>query len=1053
MERENPSPSLSSLLSEVGRRLRWSVLRGGLLTLIAAILGGIGVGTCARIAGAPERAAALLGLLVLTLGILATLLDVVFAWRRSAMSPLAVARWLDGLAASPGRARILDAEELRRDFGRAGESEALARAAIDAALEAAEGSGLADLARRVARRRISIRARLAYGLLGLNVAVGFWDPSAYRDVTTALTTAEGVAASLVAAPPEPRLDELKLSFRYPEHSGRPPRTVRSSTGRIEALAGTEVVIETRSREPVSGAILVLEDGPEVDANGWTEDEEARTRKIAVETAGRSLRARFVVSRGGRYRFELKTAAGERQVERRGHDIILELDAPPKVRLIEPEESPLEVNRTDRVKVVFEAEDDFLLGEARISWRVLGTTREGHTEPSRDSVGKRKLKGRLRFDLRKLDLQPGDRISYWVEVFDNDGVSGPKVGASEAKALHIYSKRTHHQRILEIEMKALDAVVNLLGDHLESPYSRTDVRKEALELLEQVHAMSAAAEATMDALDAAAVASAKDPLGPERIDAAFRQAKEEIQRRQGSIERARRRALAVVANPRSDDFSVLSDLSNGQERMVGTTERHSVYLSDLIDDQRMMDAEALAKELRDQQRALREALQAYKDEPTPETRAAIERAIQDIQSRIQEIMSELSKLRAEIPTDYVSQDALEDRSGELDELMRKVEEGDLDGAMRDLDEMLGQTERMLSQLQEGREELQTREYSEITERAEKLWQRLEQTKARQRDLANRTEKIANEVRERSKERLGDASDLVSDLVERLERAEKALEPVRPERHMPDAEPFEHIERRLADGKSAVKNQDFGAAKEVLEQMLDHVEQLERDVRRRADQAERFGDVFGMGEHAEKTRQALQDSKKPVEEVLEEIEKITPDPSRLLDDDERQQLKRYGKEQNELSEEAENIQRELEELGEQLPIVGPEVRQALDEARGAMSSSETQLGQGDAPGAVGEERRAAEALERLSKQLEEMGSQQGGGQGGAGVPLPFGQPKGSSSENQRGGQGQLNRDKVEIPKPEEFQAPTEFREDILEAAKESAPERYKEAVRRYYEELVK
>ena len=33
------------------------------------------------------------------------------------------------------------------------------------------------------------------------------------------------------------------------------------------------------------------------------------------------------------------------------------------------------------------------------------------------------------------------------------------------------------------------------------------------------------------------------------------------------------------------------------------------------------------------------------------------------------------------------------------------------------------------------------------------------------------------------------------------------------------------------------------------------------------------------------------------------------------------------------------------------------------------------------------------------------------------------------------------------------PAEFREDILEAAKQGTAEDYKEAVRRYYEELVK
>jgi len=47
---------------------------------------------------------------------------------------------------------------------------------------------------------------------------------------------------------------------------------------------------------------------------------------------------------------------------------------------------------------------------------------------------------------------------------------------------------------------------------------------------------------------------------------------------------------------------------------------------------------------------------------------------------------------------------------------------------------------------------------------------------------------------------------------------------------------------------------------------------------------------------------------------------------------------------------------------------------------------------------------------------------------------------------------SREQVEIPKPEAFEAPTEFREELLEAAKKGTVEAYRDAVRRYYEELV-
>ena len=55
--------------------------------------------------------------------------------------------------------------------------------------------------------------------------------------------------------------------------------------------------------------------------------------------------------------------------------------------------------------------------------------------------------------------------------------------------------------------------------------------------------------------------------------------------------------------------------------------------------------------------------------------------------------------------------------------------------------------------------------------------------------------------------------------------------------------------------------------------------------------------------------------------------------------------------------------------------------------------------------------------------------------------------------REGNGRDPRDKVEIPDEEAYQAPKEFRKDLLDAMKEGTPEKYQDQVKRYYEELVK
>jgi hypothetical protein len=48
---------------------------------------------------------------------------------------------------------------------------------------------------------------------------------------------------------------------------------------------------------------------------------------------------------------------------------------------------------------------------------------------------------------------------------------------------------------------------------------------------------------------------------------------------------------------------------------------------------------------------------------------------------------------------------------------------------------------------------------------------------------------------------------------------------------------------------------------------------------------------------------------------------------------------------------------------------------------------------------------------------------------------------------------HKDPVRIPGADESSAPRAWRQELLDAMKEKAPERFRDEVRRYYEELVR
>ena len=61
--------------------------------------------------------------------------------------------------------------------------------------------------------------------------------------------------------------------------------------------------------------------------------------------------------------------------------------------------------------------------------------------------------------------------------------------------------------------------------------------------------------------------------------------------------------------------------------------------------------------------------------------------------------------------------------------------------------------------------------------------------------------------------------------------------------------------------------------------------------------------------------------------------------------------------------------------------------------------------------------------------------------------------SMQQDRQMGNSRRGSDTVRIPGADESSAPRAWRQELLDAMKEKAPERFRDEVRRYYEELVR
>jgi hypothetical protein len=189
----------------------------------------------------------------------------------------------------------------------------------------------------------------------------------------------------------------------------------------------------------------------------------------------------------------------------------------------------------------------------------------------------------------------------------------------------------------------------------------------------------------------------------------------------------------------------------------------------------------------------------------------------------------------------------------------------------------------------------------------------------------------------------------------------------------------------------------------------------------------------------------------------------DGQELLDPQQGEELGHLSQRQDAVRQRTETLKHRLDQLSQFNPFLSPELRQQIGEAGEFMGEAEGELSGRRARQAIPPEE---EALRRLSQgqQAMQQAMQQMAQRGQMGqmpVPMvlrrpgdPFAfnpQPFPDRSPQNQGRMGINTRD-FKIPGKEEFKAPKQFREEIMEALKRGGPSQFRGQIEQYFKNLT-
>jgi hypothetical protein len=248
---------------------------------------------------------------------------------------------------------------------------------------------------------------------------------------------EATKAYTISVREEPEIKRGSVTLAYPDYTGMGTEVLPQGVWDIAAPYGSVARMEfTANCNPDSAWLAVA------DSVGPAEE-------IPIRINGDSLATETTLKKSLTYTIEME-AGGRRAKSHGPYTVTVVMDRPPYVRIESPaKEILLETDMVIPLSVV--ALDDYGISLMRLYYRCPGGTAYVDLPYS----GATQARSGYNWDTGFLDVIPGDAITYYVLVADNDALTGPKYARTEDYVARVPTLYDFYEDIQDQQSQNLD----------------------------------------------------------------------------------------------------------------------------------------------------------------------------------------------------------------------------------------------------------------------------------------------------------------------------------------------------------------------------------------------------------------------------------------------------------------------------------------------------------------------------------------------------------------------------------------------------------------------
>ncbi len=730
-------------------------------------------------------------------------------------------------------------------------------------------------------------------------------------------------------------------------------------------------------------------------NGVIELPDNERRPLTVESSG-DVRGSFIVDKGGTFEFALGTE--DLMVEGPSRKIDIQTDPPPLIRLLRPT-GQVQIDEQAELSLDFDAEDDHGLSRIDLVLRA-GTTLQVRKTVVRLADRVRRLKTSYRWSPESVNINDESEVQLELEAFDDDAILGPKPGRSEPLTVKIMTPVTRHLNALKEQSRTLDALVDLLAKRLEGASAKqresdTVIKKRFTEVRRQTEDVLGKTARLIHTLN-------HDALAPPRIGQAFAKIREELSN-QLLFE-------ARLYEAPADNLRKRQSVNQVTVRML---ERAIIRIDDLIIDQQFSKLVGTSDALEQFRSDIGELLGRFSRTRSESARRAVLDAIERMEEALRQLGMEIDTIRGKVQDIFLNPSAVMrvDLLGSLERLKALLAAGDLKAARQLVKRMETDLGRMMAGLESNLMSFRTERFGEGEQFIGDLLERVMRIEAQQLQLRRETIAVMRRYQERLVEVMrGRIDPLVKQQLHRVRRIRRTLGQLDKVKSKQHREQLVQLRVGVRELELALGQGD-----------LDETQQI-------ADEVVLLAESWHMDE-GKRTPPPVREVTRLVGRLSSELSNAYPKPAQLLPEKDRRRIKSQSTKQRHVLFQTKKLRTWINRQGEETRFLATQALGTLRTVASRMADAVAELEEKQIRMALGDQSAALDSLARLREDLK---------RGGESTPLSS--------------QPVVFRQRIEIPDPDDYQVPPEFREDILDAMRGELPTRYQEAIRQYYETLV-